>query len=182
MFRLLFLLSSTMFVVLLIAGEDRGQMRHGLIATAPREEAPAATLAEAPVAEPLPDVNLASFVPLSPPTPQPAVQRQEPAPEPVQTMMAAPSPEATRDLVIDAVADEGMASSPQPLLFVNSNAINVRQGPSTDYAVVGRLTRNESVLAVEPEQNGWVRIRIEGDGVEGFVAARLLTDRDPLGN
>jgi hypothetical protein len=176
MFRLLFLLSTSMFLVMLIAGEDRGQLRHGLIAAAP--EQPPAAVAElapqAPATTAQTDVNLASFVPLSPPVPEPAIQRSTPAPEPAAepVLAALPEPEAQ-------VAPE---PTPLPLLFVNSNAINVREGPSTNYAVVGRLTRNESVLAIEPAQDGWVRIRIEGDGVEGFVAARLLTERDPSGN
>lgn len=180
MVRLLLLLSISMFLVLLIGGEDRGQLRHGLIAAAPEEEPATATqvAADAPAPAAPKDVNLASFVPLSPPVPQPAVQRSTPTPEPVvEAPVAVAVPEAEVQQV--ALLPE---PEPMPILFVNSNAINVRQGPSTNYAVVGRLTRNEAVLAVEPVENGWVRIRIEGDGVEGFVAARLLTDRDPSGN
>lgn len=181
MFRLLVLLSMSMFLVLLIGGEDRGQMRHGLIAAAP--EASPATVAQlepetpatkTPATTAQTDVNLANFVPLSPPAPEPAVQVSPPAPEPVIEPVLATLSEPETPVVTEAEA--------LPLLFVNSNAINVREGPSTNYAVVGRLTRNEAVLAMEPAQDGWVRIRIEGDGVEGFVAARLLTDRDPSGN
>jgi hypothetical protein len=181
MFRLLLLLSISMFLVLLIGGEDRGQMRHGLIAAAPEEEPAEGTqLADTPAPPASGDVNLASFVPLSPPVPEPAVQRSKPAPEPVvEAPIAVAAPEAELQPVALLPEPE---PEPLPLLFVNSNAINVRQGPSTSFAVVGRLTRDEAVLAIEPEQNGWVRIRIEGDGVEGFVAARLLTDRDPSGN
>ena len=32
---------------------------------------------------------------------------------------------------------------------------------------------------VDDTGDGWLRIRIEGDGIEGYVAARLLTDRAP---
>lgn len=182
MFRLLLLLSISMFLVMLIGGEDRGQLRHGLIAAAPEEKPAEVTqlAADAPASPVSGDVNLANFVPLSPPVPEPAVQRSTPAPEPVvaaPVVVAAPK----ADVQQVALAPEP-EPEPLPLLFVNSNAINVRQGPSTSYSVVGRLTRDEAVLAIEPEQNGWVRIRIEGDGVEGFVAARLLTDRDPSGN
>ena len=67
-----------------------------------------------------------------------------------------------------------------PLRWVTADAVNVRQGPSTANPVIGRVTRGEAVTMVD-EQAGWVRIRIEGDGVEGFVAARLLTDLDPAG-
>jgi len=177
MIRLMLLLSATMFLVLLIGGEDRGQLRHGLVAQAPEisptETDPTPAAAAAPAqgtAAPAPEANLVAFVPMSPPTPEPAVHRSTTTTPLFQTT----SPEP--------VAEPVSEPAPMPLLFVNSNAINVRQGPSTNFAVVGRLTRNESVLVVQPEENGWVRIRIEGDGVEGFVAARLMTDRDPTGN
>jgi uncharacterized protein YgiM (DUF1202 family) len=58
----------------------------------------------------------------------------------------------------------------------------VRQGPSTAYEVVGRLVRAEAVSVIAPEVDGWVRIAIEGDGLEGFIAARLLSQTDPGGN
>ncbi|MFN3823799.1 MAG: SH3 domain-containing protein [Pseudorhodobacter sp.] len=177
MIRLMLLLSATMFLVLLIGGEDRGQMRQGLVAQAPEigptETGPTPAAAAAPTqgtAAPVPEANLVAFVPMSPPTPEPAVHRST-------TTMPLPQA-APPESVVDLVSEP----APMPLLFVNSNAINVRQGPSTNFAVVGRLTRNESVLVVQPEENGWVRIRIEGDGVEGFVAARLMTDRNPTGN
>jgi uncharacterized protein YgiM (DUF1202 family) len=73
------------------------------------------------------------------------------------------------------------AATDSSVMFVSSNSVNVRGGPSTDYAVVGRLTRAEAVTVVAAAEEGWVQIRIEGDGVEGFVAARLLTDIDPNG-
>jgi len=44
------------------------------------------------------------------------------------------------------------------------------------------LTRAEAVTVVSAEQDGWVKIIIEGDGLEGFIAARLLSDRDPASN
>jgi uncharacterized protein YgiM (DUF1202 family) len=66
-----------------------------------------------------------------------------------------------------------------PTMYVSSRSVNVRQGPSTDYEVVDRLTHAEAVTVVSPEQDGWVQIRIEGDGIEGFIAARLLADTDP---
>jgi uncharacterized protein YgiM (DUF1202 family) len=45
--------------------------------------------------------------------------------------------------------------------------------------VAGRLTRGEAVTVVADAGDGWLRIRIEGDGLEGFVAARLLTETAP---
>jgi uncharacterized protein YgiM (DUF1202 family) len=66
-----------------------------------------------------------------------------------------------------------------PVHWVTADAVNVRQGPSTTEAVIGRLTRNEGVSVVGPAADGWVQVRLEGDGIEGFVATRFLTDRAP---
>lgn len=65
------------------------------------------------------------------------------------------------------------------VLYVKSRAANVRLGPSTGYAVVGRVVANEAVSVLEPARDGWVRIKQEGDGFEGYVAASLLTDVEP---
>jgi uncharacterized protein YgiM (DUF1202 family) len=54
--------------------------------------------------------------------------------------------------------------------------VNVRGGPSTQDAVVGRLTRGEAVMVVWVEDNGWARIRVEGDGIDGYMAMDFLTD------
>jgi hypothetical protein len=44
--------------------------------------------------------------------------------------------------------------------------------------VLGRLTRNEAVLEVVAGAgpDGWSLVRIEGDGIEGYVATRLLRE------
>lgn len=168
-----------MFLVLLIGGEDHGQKRLGLMAEdipTARAERSATELARAE-AQPAPAsqgptpiatderAELAGLVPISPPAPEPAIMRE-----------TGPAP------VIRATTETLFAEDPLPLLYVRSSAVNVREGPSTRTAIIGRLTRSEAVAVVEPESNGWVHIRIEGDGVDGFIAARLLTDRDPSSN
>lgn len=62
-----------------------------------------------------------------------------------------------------------------PLVYVNATSVNVRQGPSTTDSIIGRLERGESALVVWTDDSGWSRIRIEGDGIEGYVASRYLT-------
>ncbi len=199
MIRLLLLLSATMFLTLLIGGQDRGQLRQGLIAAAEPEPTPATETA-LPVATqgmpaPLdqssdPQVTLAAHVPLSPARPaldeqliaEPALFTDASPADGADLVQPASLADAPQPEIQPATFAELSEPDPLPLLYVNSAAINVRQGPSTDHAVIGRLTRNEAVLVVEPELAGWVRIRIEGDGVEGFVAARLMTERDPAGN
>ena len=64
------------------------------------------------------------------------------------------------------------------LMVVNTKSVNVRAGPGKDFSVVDRLVRGESVLVVAQGEgpDGWSLIRIEGDGIEGYVASRLLTE------
>ena len=64
------------------------------------------------------------------------------------------------------------------VFYVLAESVNVREGPGKDHAVVDRLPKGEAVLVlVEGEgADGWSFVRIEGDGVEGYVAARLLTE------
>lgn len=159
MFRLLLLLSATMFTTMLIGGQDHGQMRQGLMLTPP------AVAANPVVKTPEPAVILTNFTP------------KVPAPKAPVVAAPAPAPVVAR---VEAVASPAEAQA-LPVSYVNTNSLNVREGPSTDTVVVGRLSRGEAVSVVS-EQDGWYRIKLEGDGIEGFVAARLMTDKTLDGN
>jgi hypothetical protein len=166
MWKLLTLLGLGMFLAMLIGGQDRGQLRQGLMVQP--EPAPAVTAAAFDPDKIVPEadaVELATFVPVAPPAPAVA-----PEPAPVVEVVAEP-----------AAAPEPVVETPPalPVLYVSANSINMREGPSTGHAVIGRLTRNEAVSVVGDAGDGWLLVRIEGDGAEGFVAARLLTDREP---
>lgn len=79
--------------------------------------------------------------------------------------------------VFDPFAEEAVAQGPNAeTRTVEASALNVRSGPSTSNAVVGRLLQFEIVELLEETPDGWARIRIEGDGVEGWVASRFLAD------
>lgn len=58
---------------------------------------------------------------------------------------------------------------------VSGNRVNVRGGPGTEYDVVGRLVRGDSVEILEDAGNGWVRMRPMLGGEEGWMADFLLT-------
>lgn len=74
-----------------------------------------------------------------------------------------------------SVADEAFSDEPTPSFWqVRSTRINVRGGPSTSNDVLAKLTKGEEVLIVEDNGDGWSKIRIEGDGIEGWVATSLL--------
>lgn len=63
--------------------------------------------------------------------------------------------------------------------YVAASRVNVRQGPSTGNPVVGSVAYADAVEIVSEPTNGWVEIRIEGDGVHGYMAARFLQETPP---
>lgn len=175
MIRLTLLLLAAMFATALIGGRDYGQMRPGLKAAA---LAPATQSAASPAT--VAQVSTAADAPAqADPVQSDIVAVAYSPPEPVQTTprvvtlsTPAPAPEPA------ASAEPAAAGE---VWIVNARAVNVREGPSTDYGVIGKLSRGEAASIVWEEPNGWARIRIEGDGIEGFVSMDFLT-REPATN
>jgi uncharacterized protein YgiM (DUF1202 family) len=87
---------------------------------------------------------------------------------------AVTAPAATPAPAVDLVV---VKQTPQPILRqVTAKRVNVRSGPSTDYAVLDQVVRGEITMVISDPNADWVKIRIEGDGVEGYLAARFLTE------
>jgi uncharacterized protein YgiM (DUF1202 family) len=57
---------------------------------------------------------------------------------------------------------------------VSGSRVNVREGPSTNYAVVGKLIEGDTVEVLEESDNGWVRMRSADSNQEGWMAGFLL--------
>lgn len=205
MLRLTLLLCIGMFAALMIAGEDRGQMRPGLAALAAKKVAPEAVAgAESPTTEVAraatePVAELAAAAPVTEAlvTEAPEVAPVVAAVDPVEP---APYVEPVRDLVteieepvfsLSSIGNETPPSAPeapQPeelaggegtIWYVNASSVNVRAEPSTDAEVLGKLTSGEATLVVQAVNDDWARIVIQGDGVEGFVAMRYLSAEAP---
>lgn len=155
MFRLIFLLCAGLFTAMLIAGQDHGQVRFGLLpenilpplASQPLTAVGTSTMQTAP--KPVAAVTQATYIPQAPLMVQPPLQP---------------------DLQSVAAAVTGK------IMYVLPKSANVRAGPGTDSEVLERLTKGEAVLVVAEGPDGWSLIRIEGDGIEGYVATRLLTE------
>jgi uncharacterized protein YgiM (DUF1202 family) len=200
MLRLTLLLCIGMFAALMIAGEDRGQMRPGLAAAAAKKVEPVAVAG----AESRSDVAVAE--PVEPlPAPTPAVAAAAPAEERPDVVAAKPAPyvEPEREIVtaveepvfslaalgnetVPSGAVQDTAASPEvpdggegTIWYVNASSVNVRAAPSTDAEVVGKLASGEATLVVQAVNDDWARIVIQGDGVEGFVAMRYLSAEAP---
>jgi uncharacterized protein YgiM (DUF1202 family) len=160
MFRYLLLLGGALFLALTIVGHDRGQLRAGLTgAYAPPPPVPLVPAAAARAEES--PVVLATYAP------------EEPAAEPVSE--TAPAPVAASPVGAEVPAA-------LPVMWVDASSVNLREAPSTESAVLGKLRRAEAVTVVAEAPDGWLKVRLEGDGGEGFVAARYLTAQDPATN
>lgn len=85
-------------------------------------------------------------------------------------------PEKMAALLVDPVMAPTEAAPEMILREVTASRVNVRSGPSTANPVLGQVVRTEIVQVISPIENGWVKISVEGDGVEGYMAARFLTD------
>lgn len=183
MLRLTVLLCVAMFVTLLIAGEDRGQMRPRLAAAvaqgahvvleerrvtavAPASDADQATTASAAI------VETAAFT--GAPAASPSVRGVTPAP--VFTLSSLPT------VTVDPPEAEAPVADAAPegeVWYVAAKSVNVRQGPSRAAPVMDRLTRGEAVSVSFEEGSEWAQVLIEGDGTVGYVALSLLSPVAP---
>ena len=195
MLQLTLLLCSSLFLVMLLGGRDFGQLRPGL-AQAEAEANAAPVTAEVPVVETVALVDATPAVvaavaskpvaALPPAVVAPVAVAAEATPVPVPetpentvftlSNYADPVPEAAPAAASAETSAEG------EVWYVAGNSLNVRSGPSTNSDVVGKLTRGEATLVVWREGADWARIRIEGDGIEGYVAMRFLTAELPVIN
>ena len=170
MFRYLFFFGAAFYLALLIGGEDRGQQRMGLAGAYAIPLAPPPPAEAAPDPEPLSE---ATSVPMAPTVAPPAdTLRVLPA------TTLAPLADALPD-ALPMPADAMQAVDPDPAFrIITADAANVRDGANRSAAIIGRLERGEIVQTVD-EVGDWVRIRIEGDGVEGFVHGSLISADTP---
>lgn len=211
MLRLTFLLCSGLFLVMLLGGRDFGQLRPGLaqVAAEAKNFPTTAAVPSVETAALVDNVTLSSSIP-APATVAPLTVEAVPVPATVQVERVVVVPPADQIVQARSVpAEIAPQSEPENTVFtlsdyadpapdvapivaeraaegevwyVAGNSLNVRSGPSTNDAVVGKLTRGEATLVVWREGPDWARIRIEGDGIEGYVAMRFLTPDVPAVN
>jgi Bacterial SH3 domain len=196
MLRLTFLLCIGMFAALLIAGEDRGQLRPGLAEAAAKGVLPgsdsvggvtgADILAEVVPDDPVVAEPVVTEAPVEAPV---VMARAEPEPyvEPVRSVVTAvEEPVFTLSAIGNEEVPSGPESTPETLAggegtiwYVNASSVNVRAEPSTEAEILGKLGSGEAALMVQAVNGEWARIVIQGDGVEGFVALRYLSPEAP---
>lgn len=198
MIKLLAVLVLGLYVTLQLAGNDRGQLRPGLANAVTKEADPVAIV---PVVE---TQSLAATTTTS--TWDVAALRQEPlvvvpvkpAPELVKVTFkpaAAPiAPPRQADKVFTLSALPGQENAPPSetiarsaavqspsaeVWYVTGRSVNVREGPSTDAPIVGKLLRGDSALMLADNGAGWAQVTVEGDGVTGYVSMDFISPEAP---
>lgn len=111
----------------------------------------------------------------------------EPVPGAEAALAAAEAAEAALSEALPEVVPE-VVSEPEPepatedqgrIWYVSADSVNVRAEPSTEAAILAKLSSGEALLMVAAVDDEWARIVIQGDGVEGFVATRFLAPVAP---
>ncbi|TGD44844.1 SH3 domain-containing protein [Pseudotabrizicola sediminis] len=170
MIRMLLLLCAGLFLTLQIGGQDKGQMRFGLTEAA---------RTPARVVVPVADETMAMDAPSGAAFAAPVASAPQTVPAPEEAMVLA-SFGAAQPIMRQAAPVTGAETAPDGAVwYVTGRSVNVRIGPSTRDDVLGRLTRGEAVTVVAVEDNGWARVRLEGDGVDGFMSMSFLSDSAP---
>ena len=106
------------------------------------------------------------------------------APRP--SLFSAPSPTPASELAIVSVSHETATAIPgvetsqvaQDLRTVRSARVNMRNGPGTQYSVLGKLKRGDKVHVLQEPGNGWVKLKALDGGRIGWMSASLLANAD----
>ena len=159
MFKLTLFLGGTIWAAMAFAPELDEPVFTEMVA----EIAPPVTV----VTNPAPEVTLAALT----------------SPVEVVTPVVVSTPESAFDpeKVAAVAIPEPAPESERIIWFVTGSRVNVREGPATDYTVLGKVLYGDAAEIISDPDADWVKIRIEGDGVEGFIMKSFMTDVDPLG-
>jgi hypothetical protein len=156
-----------------------------------------------PVPEPLPETILASAPAVLPPVAEPLAPEADPLPDiaagrnvvmvledPVFSLstlgnelvpgengaaLTDPAPEPVAETETETETETATGD----IWYVTASAVNVRAAPSTEAAILDKLSTGEATLMLEQVDADWARIVIQGDGVEGYVAIRYLAPGTP---
>lgn len=145
-------------------------------------EAPATPPATSPLPAPAPDPILASTGPAITPVVEVEPGREVVAvlEDPVFTLSSlGTEPVPGSEPRADAARPTPEAIAEGTIWYVTASSVNVRSGPSTDTAIVGKLGNGEATLMLAAVDDEWARIVVQGDGMEGYVALRFLSAEAP---
>lgn len=170
LFSLLLILAGGFFAVTSIYGRPGARLAQPAplppVAAAQQAPAPAPAEALAPAVQ-----RIVESVPVE--TSRPVILENA-APSAAMAELAALNAQPAR---ISRAASGGRTAEAEGFYRqVTVQRANVREGPSTRDPVVGRLSMGDEVAVLGDDGSGWLLIRVEGDGVEGWISARLLSE------
>lgn len=140
---------------------------------------------EQPEAAPTPEPTQAPEV--TPDTQETPIQESGEATEsseelPQESAAATPVPEETAPQAVETPVTTPLAEQTPPYTVTEmsatmyaQNAVNLRQGPGTEYAKVGNLTKGQQVIVTGQAGNGWYQL---DNGA--FVSNKYLGDVAPV--
>ena len=150
--------------------------------TAPRDAAPrdAAPTAEPETAAGAEDSRESEEEPEAAPTPEPTQapeetpDAQESAATPASAETTAPAEPENSDIATPTEQTAYTVTEMSATMYVK-NAVNLRQGPGTEYAKVGNLTKGQQVTVTGQAGNGWYQL-----DSGAFVSDKYLSDAAPV--
>lgn len=100
------------------------------------------------------------------------------------SVLPASMPENVETAGASAVADIVDAPATEPganrrIVFVTGTRVNLRDGPSTDNAVVDQLARGTEAEVLGEAGDGWLQIRAVATGAEGYMSGNFLSPERP---
>ena len=99
----------------------------------------------------------------------------EAAAEAVTLPLAVEAPEEETPVeVVAEVVEPVVEPAPVDLRQVAGSRVNMRSGPSTDFSVLITLDGGTTTEVIDRNDDGWVLVRVQGTGQEGWMAERLL--------
>ena len=98
--------------------------------------------------------------------------------KPVAVSAPAAAPEPT--IEIAATTPAAQAEPEHIVWYITGSRVNVREGPSTNYAILDKVLYGDAFQVVSDPDAKWIKIRIEGAGVEGYIVKSFTTEQDPL--
>lgn len=77
----------------------------------------------------------------------------------------------------DAVAQSELGEG--TILYVTGDRVNLRDGPSTDNAIVAALTLGSQTVLLSEAEEGWLQIQVSQTGQVGFMSGDFLSTTAP---
>ncbi len=146
------------------------------------------------VNEPPTPVETIAVVETATPTPNPTVTTTPPpvavnTPAPTPTITPSPSPTATPTPTPTATPTAAPTATPTPsptatptpapttpttgtVTITYTSSVKIRQGPSTDYEVVGIAEKGKTYTCTDIADTGWYQVRTK-EGIVGYISPKM---------